>query len=171
MIPTDKALYRAGTVRLPYAQQGAVHPALLGFMAAVLLTTLTGTLVQTQFNLAAVQALGAGIGPGTWLWVTLQDLAGFSPVLFVITLMTFLVAIPASALFCRLTGLPRYLVYTVGTATGLVVAMRLVDHQVPMPTLIAASRGLFGTVALMACAAAGGWIFAAMTSDTRRRAR
>lgn len=168
---TDNVRPGAGNTPLwRRSQQGGVHPAVLGFMAAVMLATLAGTLVQTQFNMVAIQALGAGIGPGTWLWVTVQDLAGFSPILFIITLLCFIVAIPASAVTARLTGLPRHWVYMAGTAVGLLVALRVIDHQVPMPTLIAASRGPFGTAAMMACAAAGGWLFAAMTANRNRSA-
>lgn len=157
---------------LSVAQKGGVHPAILGFMAAVILTTLAGTVIQSQFNLAAIQSLGAGISLGDWLWVTVQDLGSFSPVLFIITLMTFIVAIPATAITIRLIGRERLDsarkgLYMAGTALGLFVALQVIDHLVPMPTLIAATRDALGTVFMLAAAAAGGALFAAMTSASR----
>ncbi|TVP52324.1 MAG: hypothetical protein EA349_16020 [Halomonadaceae bacterium] len=136
-------------------------------MAAVILTTLAGTVIQSQFNLAAIQGLGAELSIADWLWVTVQDLGAFSPVYFIIILATFLLAIPAAALAVRLIGSARQGLYMGGTALGLFVALQVIDHLVPMPTLIAATRSLPGMAFMLAAAAAGGWLFAAMTSATR----
>ena len=137
--------------------------AVLGYIAAVLLATITGSIVQTQFNLAAIHSLGAEIPMGLWLSTTLQDLIEFSPVLFIIIAVTFLVALPVGALMARILGALRTPLCVVSAAVGLGVAIHVINDLVPMPTLIAATRETPGLIAMLACAGAGGWLYAAMT--------
>ncbi|MBC7939646.1 MAG: hypothetical protein H7Z19_07760, partial [Chitinophagaceae bacterium] len=48
--------------------------------AGWLLAAAWGSVVQTQFNLQALVALGVPVPPGLRALTTLQDLAGFAPV-------------------------------------------------------------------------------------------
>lgn len=49
------------------------------FLAAVVVTVVWGSVVQTQYNLAALTGIGVDIGPGTNLNATLSDIfSGFS---------------------------------------------------------------------------------------------
>jgi len=144
-------------------------PVPLGYMAAVILATLLGTVIQTQANLLALQSVGAGVTPGQWLLTTGKDLAFFSPILFILTAIAFLAALPAAALVSRMVGQGRPLIFAVAAGVGLLVAFRVVDHLAPMPTLIAATRGIIGTLAMMAAAGAGGWLFARMTESQTSR--
>lgn len=53
---------------------------ILGFLAAVVVTVVWGSVVQTQYNLAALAGIGADIGPGTNLRATFTDIfSGFFP--------------------------------------------------------------------------------------------
>ena len=55
---------------------------LLGrWLLAVLATTVLGSIAQTQFNLAALAAMGQSIGLELRLQTTLLDLARFAPLL------------------------------------------------------------------------------------------
>ncbi|HBX54144.1 MAG TPA: hypothetical protein DEH10_01835, partial [Pseudomonas sp.] len=54
---------------------------LLLFVLAVLVATVVGSIIQTQFNLAALQAIGAPMPLDVRLRTTGQDLLGFSPTL------------------------------------------------------------------------------------------
>ncbi|MBC7939804.1 MAG: PQQ-dependent sugar dehydrogenase, partial [Chitinophagaceae bacterium] len=62
----------AGTRRWPRV--------LLALGAGWLLAAAWGSVVQTQFNLQALVALGVPVPPGLRALTTLQDLAGFAPV-------------------------------------------------------------------------------------------
>ncbi|HWV09024.1 MAG TPA: hypothetical protein VN156_05750 [Pseudomonas sp.] len=129
--------------------------ALLHFLFAVLLATAVGTIAQTQFNLAAIQAIGAPIPLDVRLQTTALDLLGFSPTFGALVLVGFLFAIPAAAWSSR--GLPalRWLVFALTGALTVLAALMLANALAPMPTLIGANRTLLGTLALMASGSAG----------------
>ncbi|WP_089659329.1 hypothetical protein [Franzmannia pantelleriensis] len=134
--------------------------ALLGFLLAVLVTTLSGSLIQTQFNLAALTALGAEISLATRLTTTAQDLVGFAPLYASLVAVTLTVALPLAALSRRWLPLPAGLLYASAAALGLWLAFMVVDALAPMPTLIAATRSLTGTLCMLVGAALGGVLYA-----------
>ncbi|WP_296131547.1 hypothetical protein [Pseudomonas sp. Ga0074129] len=59
----------------------------LYFLFAVLLSSALGGVVQTQFNLANLQALGAPMTLSVRLHTTALDLLGFSPLFAVLVLL------------------------------------------------------------------------------------
>lgn len=133
---------------------------LVGFVLALLVATLSGTVLQTQFNLAALTALGAEIRLTTRLTTTLHDLLGFAPVYAGLVAAAFAVALPLAAFGRRWLPLPAGLAYAMAAALGVWLAFMVVDAMAPMPTLIAATRSLAGTLAMLAGAALGGLVFA-----------
>ncbi|MEB3734844.1 hypothetical protein ULF88_13755 [Halopseudomonas pachastrellae] len=64
------------------------------YLLAVLVATLLGSLVQTQFNLAALQAMGVPVDGTTRLHSSLHDLRFFSPFLAVMVAACLLLALP-----------------------------------------------------------------------------
>ena len=62
------------------------------YLLAVLVATLLGSLVQTQFNLAALQAMGVPVDGTTRLHSSLHDLRFFSPFLAVMVAACLLLA-------------------------------------------------------------------------------
>nr|WP_240457891.1 hypothetical protein [Halomonas socia] len=133
---------------------------LLGFVLALLVTTLSGSLIQTQFNLAAIAALGAEISLTTRLGTSAQDLLGFAPLYAAMVAVALAVALPLATLGWRWLPLPPGLLYPLAAALGLWLAFTIADALAPMPTLIAATRSLSGTLAMLGGAALGGLVYA-----------
>ncbi|MEX2474160.1 PQQ-dependent sugar dehydrogenase [Marinobacter sp.] len=138
---------------------------IVGFALAWMFGVFAGTLVQTQFNLLALQALGVEIGFGAWLETSIGDLKNFAPLYAVLFGASFLVSQPVAAWLVRRFGFAsRAPFLALGAAVGLWVTFTLVDALAPMPTLIAATRGAGGLLAMLMTAAVSGWMFAALAS-------
>lgn len=137
------------------------------FLLAVLIATVTGSLVQSLFNLAALQGIGVSIPVALWLQTITHDLIGFAPLYAGVVLVSFALAFPVAALVARLVArlIPgnaphgRSLIFAAAAATGIAVAFQIANASLPMPTLIAATRTLPGLLAMMACSALGGWVY------------
>lgn len=142
------------------------------FLTALVIGGALGSIVQSQVNLLALRGLGAEIGAGVWLTTTLTDLVRFGPVYLILFGIGFLLSQTVALLVARRV-LPtrRRLVHTVVAAVGLWVTFTLVDSFAPMPTLVAATRGLPGLIAMLVTAAMAGWLFHAMVECSSRRSR
>jgi hypothetical protein len=127
------------------------------WLLAVLATTLAGSVVQTQFNLAQLAVLGQPVGLGMRLHTTLLDLARFAPLFGTIVAVGLVVALPlASWLAGRRAG--RRWLYPLAGALALLVALLLMRWLVGL-TPIAAARGPWGMTALVLAGAFGGWVW------------
>lgn len=142
----------------------------LAFAVALVIGSVLGTLVQTQFNLLALQALGVEISLGTRLATSVQDLVNFAPFYALLFGVSFLFSQGVAALVLRLTDRAgRSWLYPLAAALGLWVALVVVNTLVAMPTLIAATRGTGGLFAMLLSAAMAGWVFAMLTGRLERR--
>ena len=135
---------------------------LLYFFLAVLLASVMGTVLQTQFNLANLQALGAPMPLGVRVQTTCLDLLGFSPTFAILVILGFIFALPAASLLARLWPMGRWLLFTLAGALAVLAAMALANALLPMPTLIGANRTFAGTLGLMACGSLGALLFAGL---------
>jgi hypothetical protein len=135
---------------------------LLYFLLAVLLASALGSVLQTQFNLANLQALGAPISLSVRLHTTGLDLLGFSPTFAVLVLLGFVFALPSASLLTRSWPGGRWLLFALAGALAVLAAMALANALLPMPTLIGANRTLAGTLGLMACGSLGALLFASL---------
>ncbi|TLX54259.1 hypothetical protein DN824_09380 [Stutzerimonas nosocomialis] len=135
---------------------------ILTFALAVAFATAIGSITQTQFNLAALQTLGAQISLPVRMRATGNDLLGFSPAYAAIVGVTLLCALPIAALVSRFLPVWRLPVYFLAGGVGLLVAFQIADAFAPMPTLIAATRTPSGTAAMMLSGAFGGLLFATL---------
>ncbi|HRP86098.1 MAG TPA: hypothetical protein PLS34_01095 [Gammaproteobacteria bacterium] len=138
---------------------------LSAWLAATLVTAVTGSIVQTQFNLAAIAKLGAPVPIALRLQTTLQDLAGFAPMLAAVAGAGLLVALPVAAWLGRRLARP-VLLYTLAGAAVIAVAILLMNGVLPV-TAIAATRSMAGFLALTACGALGGWTFSRLAPQRR----
>ena len=136
---------------------------LIAFGAAWLFASVWGSLVQTQFNLNALTALGVEIAPALRLQTTLQDLLGFGPAYAGIVLMAWLPAFAAAAWLSRRQPAWRLSGYGLAAGVGLVVAIRSIDALAPMPVLIDATRQLSGLLAMTLGSVLAGLAFAHWT--------
>ncbi|MEX0604046.1 MAG: PQQ-dependent sugar dehydrogenase [Marinobacter sp.] len=131
------------------------------FIAALVFGALLGSVIQTQFNLMALQNLGVEIAVGERLQTSLMDIVNFAPVYGALFGVSFLLSQSAALLLGRVVG-ERWLapVCALAAAIGLWVTFILANALAPMPTLIAATRGSGGLLAMLAGAAVSGWLFA-----------
>lgn len=128
--------------------------------AGWLLAAAWGSVVQTQFNLQALVALGVPVPPGVRALTTLQDLAGFGPVYAGILAAGWLPALSLAAWLARRWPAARTALFTAAAGVGMVAAVRAVDALAPMPVFIDATRGWPGLLNMAAGAALGGWLAA-----------
>lgn len=150
----------AGLSYLDCRRMPSLFRVFLYFLFAVLLSSALGSVVQTQFNLANLQALGAPMTLSVRLHTTALDLLGFSPLFAVLVLLSFIVALPAATLLSRSWPVGRWLVFASAGAAAVWAAMSLANSLAPMPTLIGANRCIPGTLGLMACGSVGALLFA-----------
>ena len=129
------------------------------WLGATLATAATGSIVQTQFNLAAIEAAGAPVPFDLRLLTTLQDLAGFAPMLAGIAAGAFLVAFGLAVPLVRRWPRHRDGLYTLAGAVAVTTAILLMNLLLPI-TVIGATRSLSGVVALGVSGALGGRVYA-----------
>lgn len=140
---------------------------LLGLIAAWLLATVWGSVVQTQWNLQALVALEVPVPLALRATTTLQDLAGFAPLYGALVAAGWLPAFALAAGMARRLPSWRLPLFIAAATVGLVVAVRAVDAVAPMPVFIDATRSTTGLLAMAAGAALGGWLLAAWPLKTQ----
>lgn len=139
---------------------------LTAWAAAVVTAVALGSVIQTQFNLAAIGALGADIGAGDRFATTWHDLLTFAPLYAIPVAVAFAVAWPVSAWLARgIPGRRSWLFPTAGF--GAVLATILLMNAALPITPIGATRGLAGTLALAAAGAAAGWLYVRLVEPDR----
>lgn len=141
----------------------SVRRRVIAFLAAVLTATSWGAIVQTQFNLQELQALGATVPLELRLLTTAQDLIGFGPLYSLVVVVALGLAFPMAALVARLVPGWRGALFALAGLAGLIVAIRLVDAATPPPVLIAATRSTLGLLTMTLGGAFGGWLYARLT--------
>ena len=138
----------------------------IGYLAAVAGTTVSGSIAQTQFNLAALQELGAPIPLDLRLHTTVQDLIGFAPLFAALVAAALLVAFVVAGLLLRRLPLPVVPLYTLAGAMAMLVLLLIMDAMLPV-TPIAAARSPAGLLVLSLSGALGGLLFAAIARRMR----
>lgn len=135
----------------------------LSFCVAVLIAGLLGSILQTQINLAYLRDIGPPVSFSMRLASTWHDLLGFAPLYLLIIFATFVVAFPISEFIAKIIPGHRMFWLVVGAASGLWLCFQLINHIAPMPTFIAATRGLGGTLLLLLAAAVSALVYTLMT--------
>lgn len=135
----------------------------LVFLAAVLATAAPGSIVQTQFNLAALAALEVPIPLDIRLRTTGQDLLGFGPAMLALTGAAFVAAFPVASLLARFVPQWRTGWYVLAGGAAILSALLIMEVVLPI-TPIAAARTLSGVSGLMLAGMLGGWVFARLSS-------
>ncbi|MFY0663049.1 MAG: hypothetical protein JXQ97_00370 [Natronospirillum sp.] len=141
---------------------------LLSFVLSVAVTAAVGAIVQTQFNLAALQGLDVEIPWSLRLEATVHDLVNFTPVFAILVFAGFLCAFPVAALLSTILTPIRAFTYSLAGVAALYSAFLIINTLLPMPTLIAATRTLEGAVAMSLPGALGGYLHARLTRRRRR---
>ncbi|RUO59028.1 hypothetical protein [Pseudidiomarina insulisalsae] len=131
----------------------------IAFVLAVLAGAIVGSIIQTQFNLAALVELSVPIPFDVRISTIIHDLIHFSPIFGVILVCVLIVALPLAYLFSRVTPVAERWWFIGAGFMGVLVGLEVVNLLAPMPTLIAATRGWAGLLAMAATGALAGWIF------------
>lgn len=141
-----------------------VQRLILGFLAAVVVTVVWGSVIQTQYNLAALTGIGADIGLVTTLRATLTDIfSGFSLTYGgYIVLPSLLVGFIVAWLVVRHTGYPLPW-FALAGGLAIVAGIPLVNWLSPVALLIGASREVSSIFVMAAGGIIGGILFACMT--------
>ncbi|WP_126798683.1 hypothetical protein [Aliidiomarina soli] len=137
---------------------------LLAFVIAVLVAAVLGTIFQTQLNLAAMGNFGPPISFSMRLSNTWHDLRYFGPLYLAIIACTFLVSFSIAELVARLFPGQRIVWLTLAAVVGLWLCFQVIDALAPMPTFIAATRGIGGTLIMLLAAAIGAVTYTLLSS-------
>ncbi|WP_372996769.1 PQQ-dependent sugar dehydrogenase [Marinobacter sp.] len=139
-----------------------------GFVVALVIGVVSGSVVQTQFNLLALQDMGVAVGPDARLSATIHDLGSFAPLYGILFGVSFLASQSIAAVVSRFVGLGwRAPLFALAGGAGLWLALTVVNALAPMPTLIAATRSTGGLLAMLLTAAFAGAVFARMAAKPR----
>lgn len=136
---------------------GAIR-VVLGWVIAVVTTVALGSVAQTQFNMARIQALGAEIGLGTRVAATWHDLLNFTPAYALLVSIAFLIAWPVAGLLKRWLPDQRTMLFTLAGFSAIWVMIAIMNRALPV-TAIGATRSLAGVIALSLIGAAAGWMY------------
>jgi hypothetical protein len=136
------------------------------FLVAVLVAAVSGSVVQTQFNLLALRALDVDLPVATWLRTTARDIGGFAPAYALVVAVAFLLALPAAAVLSRRWPGFRPRLYTLAGAAAILAALLAMNALLSI-SAIAATRSLAGLVAMAATGALGGLVYARLSSSGR----
>ncbi len=131
---------------------------LLAFVAAIALTAIVGSIVQSQLNLNTLAELGVAISASTRWQTTLADLLGFAPTWAAIVAGGFLLAFAAAAGLSRWRPQWRIFWFVLAGAIAILTALLAMRASLGL-TAIAAARGALGVSLLVASGALGGWVF------------
>lgn len=139
----------------------------LAFVAATVTATVWGSVVQTQYNVAALISIGAPIDAGVRWRTTLADVfSGFSPtyggyVVAPALLVGFLVA---AWIARRLSRPARSAWFSLGGGLALLLAIPLVNYLAPVALLVGATRDVSCTILMALGGVLAGLLFATLTS-------
>jgi len=141
---------------------------LFAWLTASVVTGATGSIIQTQYNLAAIAGIGAPSSLAIRIQTTLQDLAGFAPAFALIAAGGFIIAFPAAALLARYWRAGRTMRYAAAGAAAVATAILVMNAMLPV-TGIGATRWASGILALSATGGLGGLVFARLTRPAAGR--
>lgn len=141
------------------------------FLLAILAAVGIGSVIQTQLNLMAIAAIGPAPSWAQRLETTAYDLVYFAPVFAIIVIVSFALALPAAHFAAHFQKRQFAAWCMVAGGIGLWVAYRLINNLAPMPTLIAATRGVSGTLFMIIPGIVGGYVYARLTRSIHKITR
>ncbi len=131
---------------------------LIAFFVAVLVAAVAGSLIQTQFNLASISALGPSIPLGLRIEVSLFDLLSFAPTYAIVAAFALLIGLLVAA--WPASAFPAIKQFWFGLAGFLAIYTALLCMNSMLPvTVIGAARSTAGMMALSLAGALGGWLY------------
>ncbi|MFC0446253.1 hypothetical protein ACFOD1_12585 [Pseudidiomarina halophila] len=132
---------------------------ILAFVIAMVAAAIVGSIIQTQFNLAALAELSVPISFDTRISTIIHDLLHFSPMFAVIVAAVMMIALPVAYALARWQQHRERWWFTLAGFIGLLVGFWVVNNLAPMPTLIAATRTWTGLLSMALTGGFAGWLF------------
>ena len=144
---------------------------LIGWIVGAVTTTAVGVALQTQNVIARLTDIGANIGVGQRLSMTLYDLAYLGSLYLVFVALGTLVAYLAGLMVYRVAGFGRPIVFAVAGAVAILAMLMFMKQAFFGIHLIAGARDGVGIGMQMAAGAIGGLVFAALTARLAARSQ
>ncbi|MDO9520240.1 MAG: hypothetical protein Q8K97_06665 [Pseudohongiella sp.] len=141
--------------------QATIPRLLLAFITALVVATIWGSVVQSQFNLNALAGIGADITPGVRITTTLADVfSGFSPTYAAyVVLPSFLVAFVVAWFISRRLPGQTVLWFAAAGAVAVFIGNPVVNYLSPVALLVGATRDLFCLLLMALGGAVAGALF------------
>ena len=133
------------------------------WLAAVLVTSIATSLIQSQINLALLVLMDVPVSLSAWLETNIHDLLTFMPFFAVMAAGAFIGAFPVAAWLTTRWPAHRCLIYSAAGFCGLWVAFFTTNHLFPVATLITATRHLPGNLLVLSTGVLGGWVYCQLT--------
>jgi hypothetical protein len=137
---------------------------LLAFVLAVIVTSLVGAGIHSQFVIANMIGLGHAVPFSERIAWTGHDMAGMFPTYAPIIAFAFLLALPIAWVISRRAMNLRTLGYTLAGAAAVICAL-LVMKQALDVSGVAGARTALGILAQGLAGAIGGWLFARVSVE------
>ena len=141
---------------------------IFALLVALVVSTLVGSVIQTQINLHAISEIGPVIELNQRINTTLHDLIFFAPLFAVVMAVTLIIAIPIAHFVSTFQKRQFTAWCIVAGGVGLYVAFQLINAFTPPPTLIAATRGSLGTLLMILSGCLAGYLYARLTRSLRK---
>ena len=135
---------------------------ILAFLAAIVATEMMIAVVNASSVLARLVDLGVEVPAGLWLQTMAEDVVGIAPAFLPVLAIGFAIAFGFAWAVLRWM-LPSGRAYGYPLAGAVCMAAVLFGlGQIFLTHPVAASRSMFGTLALLGSGALGGWVFLLM---------
>lgn len=134
---------------------------LIGWLTAVLVATVAGSLVQSRFTLAAIERIHAPVALRDRLALYVHDLGHFAPLWAVIMALGFLIAFPVAGWLAHRRPRWHAALFPLAGLAAVLTALLVMDAMLPV-TVIAAARSALGVSLLCLAGALGGAVYIAI---------
>lgn len=141
---------------------------LLAWIAAVVVTAVLGSIVQTQFNLARIAALDGPVGMSNRLETTGFDLVSFAPTFAVVVALALLIAFMVAGALGRWFGPARKFLFMLAGLAAIATTLVIMSAMLPV-TAIGAARSTAGFLTLSLTGAIGGWLYAFILISSKKK--
>lgn len=135
---------------------------LMGWLLAVIVAAVGGTLVEVQMNAAALAGLGAPVSVAERIGMLLHDLVRFTPLFGALIAAAFIVAWPVAAGLARWRPGWRGGLFPLAGFTALATILVVMQWALPI-TVIASARSPLGATFLSLAGAVAGLVYVWLT--------
>lgn len=144
---------------------------LRGWIGGALATTALGVVLQTQNVIGRLNGIGADVGIGQRLSMTVYDLIYLGSLYIIFVSLGTLVAYLMGLLVHRFAGFGRPVVFAVAGAVAMLVMLLLMKKAFFGIHMIAGARDGLGIGLQMVAGAVGGLVFARLSANEYARNR